>query len=94
MASGFSVNSSNNTNVPYGASGYGSSSDLSEVERKVLYGMDIRDVKAPINTLRDGTYQVAFADVRGREYGAFGMDEKLLSKHLVLLSVIRILELM
>lgn len=55
----------------------------SDVDRKVLYGTDIRKSRVPKETVANGSgYQVAF---RNRQGQAFGMNESLLSKHLLLL---------
>ena len=52
-----------------------------DVERTVLYGTDMRKTRIPGETLSGGC-QVAFRDEQGR---MFGLDEELLSKHLLLL---------
>lgn len=57
--------------------------DEHHVNRKVLYGTDIRKSQIPSDTVRgDKNPLVAFADREGHK---FGLDEKLLSKHLLLL---------
>ena len=52
-----------------------------DLEKRVLYGTDLRKTKVPAETL-SGRCQVVFRDRNGR---SFGMDEQLLSKHLLLL---------
>ena len=52
-------------------------------EREVLYGTDLRKTVAPQETIRsDFQYQVAFKEKNG---SAFGMNNDILSKHLLLL---------
>ena len=55
--------------------------DKPGIERTVLYGTDLRKTKVPADTM-SGAYQVAF---RAKNGDSFGMDDKLLSKHLLLL---------
>lgn len=55
--------------------------DKPDIERTVLYGTDLRRTEIPTGTM-SGAYQVAF---RAKNGALFGMDEKLLSKHLLLL---------
>ncbi len=57
--------------------------EVSDVERMVLYGTDLRKSRIPIETALPGSdHQIVFQDVQGR---SFGMGESLLSKHLLLL---------
>ena len=55
--------------------------DKPGIERTVLYGTDLRKTKVPADTM-SGAYQVAFRTKNG---DSFGMDDKLLSKHLLLI---------
>lgn len=66
-----------------GHNSLGSCDEVPDVERTVLYGTDLRKSFIPEETIHSGSnYQVAFQDGQGR---SFGMDESLLSKHLLLL---------
>ena len=56
-----------------------------KANREVLAGTDINRTKPPVSTLKNGNFKVAFLDKEGR---AFGLDEKLLSTHLLVLGSI------
>ena len=78
----FSVHIPENTR-PTALTASSKENETSDVERTVLYGTDMRRTRPPRETaLPDSGYQVTFRDVHGN---AFGMDESLLSKHLLLL---------
>lgn len=76
----FSVHTSNNIREHNYLEACG---EVSDVERMVLYGTDLRKSRIPRETALPGSnYQVVFQDVQGC---FFGMSESLLSKHLLLL---------